>query len=84
MTHSYLLVVSFFITEHTNNNSANTNTPFIVSTVKLYEMSYIYLSFNVRLLSVMRGHSFFFVPATTANVLRLSIPDLIHYIIFVS
>ena len=27
--------------------------------------------FNVRLLSVLRGHSFFFIPVTTANDLRL-------------
>ena len=27
--------------------------------------------FNVRLLSVLHGHSFFFIPATTANDLRL-------------
>ena len=42
---------------------------------------------SVRLLSVRRGHSFFFIPATTANDLRLrriSIPDLIHHIIFLS
>ena len=41
--------------------------------------------FSVRLLSVLRGHSVFFIPATTANDLRLrriSIPDLIHYIYF--
>ena len=43
--------------------------------------------FSVRLLSVLCGHSGFFIPATTANDLRLrriSIPDLIHYIIFLS
>ena len=42
---------------------------------------------SVRLLSVLHGHSGFFIPETTANDLRLrtiSIPDLIHYIIFLS
>ena len=37
-------------------------------------------------LGVLLGHSFFFIPATTANDLRLwwiSIPDFIHYIFFV-
>ena len=41
--------------------------------------------FSVRLLSVLRDHPFFSIRATTANDLRLrriSIPDLIHYIIF--
>jgi len=47
----------------------------------------IYLFFSVRLLSVLRGHSVLFIPATTTNDLRLrriSIPDLILYIIFLS
>ena len=45
----------------------------------------IFIFFSVRLLTVLRGHSVFFIPATTANYLRLwriSIPDLIHYITF--
>ena len=43
--------------------------------------------FSVRLLSVLRGHLFFFILATTANDLRLrriSIPDLTHYSNFLS
>ena len=32
---------------------------------------FVFLFFSVRLLSVLRGHSFFFIPATTANDLRL-------------
>jgi len=42
------------------------------------------LFFSFRLLSALRGHSGVFIPATTANDLRLrriSIPDFIHYII---
>ena len=49
--------------------------------------SFFLFVFSVQILSVLRGHSFFFIPATTANDLRLrriSIPDLIHYIIFLS
>ena len=41
----------------------------------------------VRFVSVLRGHSVFFINATTANDLRLrriSIPDLIHYNVFLS
>ena len=40
----------------------------------------LFFFFSGRLLSVLRGHSVFFIPATTANDLRLrriSIPDLI-------
>ena len=47
----------------------------------------IFYFFSVWLLSVLCGHSGFFIPATTAKDLRLrriSIPDLIHYIIFLS
>ena len=43
--------------------------------------------FSVRLWSVLRGHSVLFIPATTANDFRLRrifIPDIIHYIIFLS
>ena len=47
-----------------------------------------YIFFSIRLLSVLRSFSFgFFIPATTVNDLRLrriSIPDLIHNIIFLS
>ena len=32
---------------------------------------FLFLFFSVRLLSVLRGHSFFFIAATTANDLRL-------------
>ena len=53
--------------------------------------AYYYNCFGVFLvidfLSVLRGYSFFSIPATTANDIRLrriSIPDLIHYIIFLS
>ena len=51
------------------------------------EDDFFILFFSVRLLSVLRGHSGFFIPTTTANDLRLrriSIPDLIYYIIFLS
>ena len=42
-----------------------------------------YLLFSVLLLSVLRGHSDFFIPATTANDLQgFSIPDCMHYIYF--
>ena len=43
--------------------------------------------FSVPLLSVLRDYSFFFIPATTVNDLRLrriSVPDFTHYIIFLS
>ena len=43
------------------------------------------LESSFQLLSVLRGHSFF-IYATTANDLQLwtiSIPDFIHYILFV-
>ena len=43
--------------------------------------------FSVRLLTFLCGHLGFFIPATTTKDLRLgriSIPDLIHYIIFLS
>ena len=43
--------------------------------------------FSGRLLSVLRAHTFFSIPARTSNDLRLrriSIPDLTHYIIFLS
>ena len=45
------------------------------------------LFLSVRPLSVLRGHSGFFIPATTANDLRLrriSIPERVHYIIVLS
>ena len=45
----------------------------------LLELIFYYI-FSVRLLSVLRGHSVFFIPATTANDLRFSIPHFIHYI----
>ena len=39
--------------------------------VSLYVLFFIKKNFSVRLLSVLRGHSFFFIPATTANDPRL-------------
>ena len=47
--------------------------------------SILYSNDGFRAADFLRGHSVFFIPATTANDLRLrriSIPDLIHYIIF--
>jgi len=50
----------------------------LVNVTSMYYVSYFgcscvcfVLFFSVRLLSVLRGHSFFLIPATTANTLRL-------------
>ena len=41
--------------------------------------------FGVRLLPVLRGHSGFFIPATMSSDLEgFSIPDFIHYFLFLS
>ena len=56
---------------------------FNVKTKSMQDSVVLLLFFIVRLLSVMRGQSL----ATTANenrLRRISIPDLIHYIIFLS
>ena len=50
-------------------------------------LCFVCLFFSVQLLSALRGHSVFSSPTTTANDLRLwriSIPDLIHYITFLT
>ena len=52
---------------------------------RLKSSFFFFFLFSVRLLSVLRCHSIFFIPATMANDLRLrriSLPDLIHYMYF--
>jgi len=46
---------------------------------KLVTIQFKIKNFSVRLLSVLRGHSFFFIPATS-DFEGFSIPDFIHYI----
>jgi len=52
-------------------------------TDKLWLLLFIYF-FSVRLLSVSAWSFVFFIPANDLRLRRISIPDLIHYIIFLS
>ena len=83
------VLISCIVKRHQHVITLNTiiviqSSPFIVF-LNICLMYLRFYFFRVRLLSVLRDHLFFFIPATTTNDLRLwriSIPDLIHYIVF--